>query len=157
MLYLEFRCTNIINNPDISLIDRTNRGDHPEGSVIIQIPDHLSGSVYLDQLRVMSFRSLSVMALPVTDIQTTVPFREQLGNKEKLGSLDIVLIHLANDISSLEIQLYEAMGITASDQIITVIQRSHAKRVTVYFHAFQQLTGRGYFCLLYTSDAADEL
>lgn len=66
----------------------------------------------------MSFRSLSVMALPVTDIQTTVPFREQLGNKEKLGSLDIVLIHLANDISSLEIQLYEAMGITASDQII---------------------------------------
>ena len=135
----------IINNPDISLIDRTNRGDHPEGSVIIQIPDHLSGSVYLDQLRVMSFRSLSVMALPVTDIQTTVPFREQLGNKEKLGSLDIVLIHLANDISSLEIQLYEAMGITASDQIITVIQRSHAKRVTVYFHAFQQLTGRGYF------------
>jgi len=57
-----------------------------------------------------------------------------VGNKEKLGSLDIVLIHLANDISSLEIQLYEAMGITASDQIITVIQRSHAKRVTVYFH-----------------------
>ena len=47
-----------------------------------------------------------------------------MGNKEKLGSLDIVLIHLANDISSLEIQLYEAMGITASDQIITVIQRS---------------------------------
>lgn len=103
------------------LIYRANSGNHPEGGIIVEVPDHLARGIDFDQLRETAGSGFAVMALPITNIESSFGSRIQLGDKEQLSACDIVGSDFADDFACLVVQLDVTMGIAASHPIVAIL------------------------------------